>query len=300
MKIVWLSPYGNGWSIAHRIREAGNKVILWTPTQNGSGYLPTIPWSQAETMVNKADLVVCDNNFPSRPTRRSWEASDQVMMLNAIVKKRGVPYVGPLPTTELIENDPRYMKKVAKRCGLPLSGEVGAEPAILLSLDPSGKLFLVLRERSETLNLCDVCIPCPTVPKLANELFDKLVGFTRSIGYNGYLNIELTVGPEGPNATRLGTGFLYPAIFAQWSLPPASSIGLTASTILNEHSTTRDAAALHHLLKNPVFFGCELHTEGESPSIHGEILGATVKENIDSDIPLAAPILDRLRRAGLL
>ena len=77
MKIVWVSPNGDGWSLAYRLRELGNKVVMYNPkNKNGQGYLPQVTSAAWLDYARKADLVVCDGVPDSRRTRRSWSSSD--------------------------------------------------------------------------------------------------------------------------------------------------------------------------------------------------------------------------------
>ena len=142
MRILWISPYGEGWSMAEKLRQLGHKVVLINcENKNGLGYLPMASKADLEHYVNRADTVVVDSTFESRKTRRSWEPSDNVLAISAMVKKRGVPYVGPTPTTELLENDPRYLGKMLRRFGIPvrikpaqLAPEVSTRSANRLSM----------------------------------------------------------------------------------------------------------------------------------------------------------------------
>src|SRR3990167_9302651 len=139
MKIMWVSPNGDGWAAAKKLRDGGNKVVYFNPSENknGLGYLPSVPEAAWKDYALKADLIVVDANFASRPTRRSFSPSDYVLDL-AQIRRLGMSYIGPTPTSELFENDLRYQKKILSRLGLSYQTDHIIHPGLkfTISRDP--------------------------------------------------------------------------------------------------------------------------------------------------------------------
>ena len=291
MKMLWLSPYGDGWSIAAKIRDAGHKVILVSPAenQNGVGYLPKVAL-EADWLpyAMKSDVVVVDNAFPSRRTKRSWNPSNEALLLTDI-KRKGVPVMGPLPTMELLENDERYARKILQRFALPyLQG--GDDNAIRLTLSTDGQMWYAIWRHRALLggsgspglgNLGDLVLklaPCP----LTQE-FQYLVEFAFSHGKGGYFNLSTVFDSEGNfYVEQLRSGFLYPAIFGQF--PDLLSLDSD-----REHSDLRLAVTLlqfdrdgatapESIVNQPGFFGGQLHREDTQTTqrdvFHGVFVGA--------------------------
>ena len=281
MKILWISPYGEGWAMAYKLRAAGNKVVLWSGNKNGLGYLPQVAKADLESYITKADMVVMDANAASRPTRRSYEPSDLVMMLNAAVKKRGIPYIGPIPTSELIENDSRYCAKVLRRLGLEAS--IISDSLSWLSADPSGSTSLIVSSTEAGVTTSDVGIPS----SLRSKPIEKLTDFLRGIGYNGYLNVQLTVGFDGSHIGAIKTSFLYPAIFGQFGsslldagfevkVPLSVSLAVTVFAVDDGKAERMVKGSEESLAEQPGFFPYELKREGNSDRLNGAIVGALV------------------------
>jgi len=299
MKILWVSPWGDGWSIAARMRDAGNKVVYFCPdpeNKNGQGYLPTVAEANWLSFAERSDLVIVDGNFPSRTTRRSWEASDYVKDLQQL-RHKGITVLGPTPTTELIENDPRYLRKVLGRVGLKPSPDniinvakdlLGGVP-VTVSCDPEGRCYLVFRHRTllgdgngpEVGNLGDVTIPMPNTIKLFRQVVDPLHSFLSRIGYNGYLNIGIEALGSDLSVNSVHCRFIYPAVFAQFgsllSLVRGKQdwggIGL-AITLLNLEQQQTEIP--DNVLHSDGFFGGNVQRELDKTVATGEFLGAVV------------------------
>lgn len=291
MKLFWLSPWGDGWSIAAKIRDAGNKVVYYCPdvnNKNGLGYLPTASEANWESLANKSDLVVCDGVSPSRRTRRSWCPSDTVQRLTTL-KKRGVPYIGPVPTTELLTNDERYRQKILSKFVLTAPTGIGG-PVFVISFAPNRTTHIVLRHRElwgmengpDTGNLGDVVIPIDSKSQLSQR-FNKLVEFLHSLQHSSYINIHCETTESKIGVTAITSGFLYPSIFAQ--LPdllnviagrddgPSPEVRLAVSLLdMNGDTDT----STDHLLSHDGFFGGEIHRDPETGVSrgHGAFLGA--------------------------
>jgi hypothetical protein len=294
VKIVWVSPHGDGWSLAYRLREMGNKVVLYNPTnKNGQGYLPQVTSAAWMDYARKADLVVCDGVPESRKTRRSWSSSDLSVDLQQL-RHSGIPVLGPTPTTELLHNDPRYRKKILVRHGLDIADEHSEGIRVTISRDPNGAAWLVFRHRHllgdgngpELGNLGDVVLPTPSNP-LVQRTVGKFDSFLSTIGYRGYLNLDLVITQRDLKVRDVTTGFLYPASFVQ--LPNLLISGADqpvvpglAVSILNLKSDEGDTLS-EELLDKPGVFGAELHRKPDEGGtfLHGRFVGAVVGINED-------------------
>lgn len=289
MKITWVSPHGDGWSMAHKLREAGNKVVYFCPeagNKNGLGYLPRATEADWMTFAERSDLTIVDANFASRATRRSWEPSDYSLRLQQL-RHKGVNVLGPTPTTELLENDSRYLRKVLKRAGLNYATSDGV--AVTVSQDPEGRTYLVFRHRTllgdgngpELGNLGDIVIPVPGNVKLVRQVVEPLRGFLSRIGYHGHLNVAVRAGADiGVEAVHCR--FIYPAVFAQFSTALSgvggeqerAIVGLAVTLLRLDDSSSRVA---DQLTETPGFFGRDLQRELEGSAVaNGPFLGAVV------------------------
>lgn len=294
MKVLWLSPYGDGWSIAAKLRTGGEKVILVSPkdNRNGEGYLPKIALeTDWLSYAEKSDVVIVDNVFPSLQTKRSWNPSQESLGL-ATIKKKGVPVIGPLPTMELLENDERYARKILYKFSLPRADfKSGDDYAVRLTLSTDGINWYICWRHKALLggvsprlgNLGDLILkltPCP----LTQE-FNYLVEFVFAHGKAGYLHLSTVFDAEGHFYIEgIRTGFLYPAIFGQFP-------DLLSSNTNGEHSDLRLAVTLlqfdrdgqtapEAVVNQPGFFGCQLHREdtqaAQGSTFHGPFGGALV------------------------
>lgn len=290
MKIVWVSPNGDGWSLAYRLRELGNKVVLYNPkNKNGQGYLPQVTSAAWLDYARKADLVVCDGVPDSRRTRRSWSSSDLSVDLQQL-RHSGVAVLGPTPTTELLHNDPRYRQKILRRHDLDYAPDlVDGAVAITVSRDPNGICWAVFRHRRllgdnngpELGNLGDVVLPLVKGEPLVKNTLGKFDDFLQTIGYRGYLNLDLSVTKNKLQVRNVTTSFLYPAVFVQFPnlLVGGSQAvvpGLAVSILdLERHEGDRP---VQELLDNPGVFGAELHRKPEEGGtyLHGGFAGAVV------------------------
>ena len=292
MKVFWLSPHGDGWSMAAKIRDAGNKVVYYCPdpnNKNGLGLLPRAAEANWETLAGKSDLVICDCVFPSYKTRRSWCPSDAVQRLTQL-KKRGVPYIGPTPTTELLTNDARYRQKILSGFALGSLVPNAGGRKVWLSVSPAGIPYLVLRHRecwadgngADLGNLGDVVVPIDCKSQLVQR-FTKLVEFLHNVQHTSYANFFLSIHEGDIAVDRCDMGFLYPAIFTQLpdllslisgvSNSPAPEVRLAVSLLNCQRDSNTPA---DHLLDHDGFFGGEIHKSPEGGEIvcHGEFIGA--------------------------
>ena len=294
MKIVWVSPNGDGWSLAYRLRELGNKVVMYNPkNKNGQGYLPQVTSAAWLDYARKADLVVCDGVPDSRRTRRSWSSSDLSVDLQQL-RHSGVPVLGPTPTTEPLHNDPRYRKKILTRHELDYAPDVVDGVHVTVSRDPNGTPWLIFRHKNllgpgngpELGNLGDVVLPASGYPIVKNTV-GRFDDFLNTIGYRGYLNLDLVCTKQKLQCRDVTTSFLYPACFVQFpNLLIASGdqpvVPGLAVTLLDLERNESDRL-VQELLDNPSVFGAELHRKPEEGGsyLHGSFAGAVV--GIDKD-----------------
>lgn len=299
MRIFWASPFGSGWAIAETLRQAGNRVVYFNPSQNknGLGFLPEATLSNWRTYAKKADLIVVDDNFTSRQTRRSFAPSDFVQDFAAL-RAHGMSYFGPTPTSELLEWDQRYLRKIIQRAGLQMSsagdhGVVTPSVTLTVSRDPDGRLWLVDRRDGS-----DLVLPLTAGDPLCQKL-EPLYRFLDSIKCSTYVNVDLEVGPKHADVRGVHCRFSYPSIFVQlgsllrrFGNEKPFMLGGAALTILQaDHESPRTT---EDLVKLPGFFGVELHHEtGGSTVAHGVLLGALARVG-----PLADVVQDLERELG--
>lgn len=299
MKILWCSPHGDGWSLATHLREAGNKVVLYNPkNKNGLGYLPTVTEAGWIDLAKKADLVVCDGVPDSRRTRRSWAPSDLVNDLQ-LLRHHGVPVVGPCPTTELIQNDLRYQRKILKRHNLDyvehsgpgsVSGPNRAAVDVTLSRDPDGRTSLVFRHRHllgdrngpDVGNLADIVLPLAADQPIIKNSLGLFDSFLEGIAFRGYFSLSLSVAENQLQVRDVQTGFLYPGVFVQFSTlllgPQQPVVPGAAVSVLDFETNSRDERSVKGALDYPGVFGAELHRKPEDRTdwLHGQFVGAVV------------------------
>lgn len=291
MKVLWISPHGDGWALAAAVREAGNRVVMYNPeNKNGLGYLPTVTEAGWMDLAKKADLVVCDGVPDSRRTRRSWAPSDLVNDLQ-LLRHQGVQVVGPCPTTELMQNDPRYQRKILKRQGLTHAEQAlpgGVE--VTVSRDPDGRCSIVFRHRHllgagngpDVGNLADIVLPMSGDQPLVKNSTGRVEQFLEGLGFRGYFSLSLSVTENQLHVRDVLTGFLYPGVFVQFAsllLDPKQPVvpGAAVSIIdLERHAS--DVRGLEGLLNYPGVFGAELHRKPEDRTdwLHGQFVGAVV------------------------
>jgi hypothetical protein len=290
VKITWISPYGDGWSIARKLRStAGHRVVLWSPTsRNGEGYLPLVSGGSWQDYAERSDLVVVDGNFPSRRTRRSWEASDEIVAIHQL-RHRGVNVLGPTPATELMENDPRYFRKVARRADLRVVEDSTEGFPVTVSRDPAGLTSLIFRHRHllgegngpEVGNLGDVVIPLPSNLPIFRQLNQLIERCLLGVAHQMHVNVDLVARQDHLYTSGIRCRFLYPAIFAQLAhlldsgSPEVGQVGFALSVLnLDGH-----AANIHNeLLDHGGVYPADVHRDfdGGEAVAHGTFVGAIV------------------------
>ena len=301
MKIVWVSPFGWGWSVVDKLREAGHKVVYVSPSRNGDGFLPRLAPEEAwQSYAKKADVTLVDATPASRRTRRSYDPSDLSFELSRL-RHFGSPIIGPTPTAELIQNDPRYFRKTLRRFGLHGVPAVGTDTnqhrpqSLFVTLGPFGQASATVRSED-----FDAVIPLSVRDGLVQKCLGGLQGFLSETHFTSYVNAELVFVADDFYVARLlveplypagfhmlgdllGTGLLasYPDADQPGDQEPPRSLGL--AVVLNR--LQEDPGSPRNIpLDLPGFFGAELHAaEGQEPKVaepHGLVLGALVGNDL--------------------
>jgi hypothetical protein len=175
VKVLWVSPQGDGADIASRLVLSGHTVVGWGhPMPNVQSVERTglAPFAQA------ADLVVVDGTFPLVQTRRSWRPATEALFFDELRRHHRVVALGPTPTVDLLVGDARYLRKIMGRFGIP------AGPVDLVG-EPwsSGAWF---HGNKVT----------PDGPYLAS-----LVPLFKSVGFRGWYELTGVVTEDGPVVT---------------------------------------------------------------------------------------------------
>lgn len=331
MRILWMSPEGDGWGIAYKLREAGHKVVYWGPdpeNKNGLGLLPRIPEADWQDYAKRSDLVVVDANFASRRTRRSWEPSDEVLELQSL-RRHGVHIIGPTPTTELFQNDRRYQRKLLARSGLESTPTIPtSDPTTLArcTLGPFGQTSLGFRFRAGEVNLQESVFPVAPDNRLITQVLGGFQSLIERTGHSSYLHFDVVLGPNDEvNVVQVLTQFVYPGALChlgdllatfgdgcrldnpdhQGGTPPDEPSRPFSCALTLVRLDDQDGASLDGFLDEPGVFGAEVHRgDGKQPQPvpHGLVVGALVAQDQSWNV-LAAKInheADRLcRRYGL-
>lgn len=262
------------------MRQAGDKIIYWTPDPHndaGRGWIPRASNAEWPTYAKAADLIIVDGNFPSRRTRRSWGPSRWVDELAAIRRDAPDKYIGPVPTSELVENDQRYQRKVLVRFGMVCAQGALPEGAVPVTVhvDAPGGVSVVLRREG-----LDWSIPIPPGSRIALATA-KIVEYLRTIRYRGPVAISCAVTEEHLAVRDVVTGFLYPAVCGG-SLVSASQGGVvTISQQLGRESYADFAWSPYD--DTPVIGGslAVAHGDGRRARVVGKMCGTVVSAGRD-------------------
>jgi len=225
MKITWLSPLGEGWGVAYKLRLLGHKVVVvdFSGGTNGDGLVPKGDPKEWLGFAEKSDAVVVDANWPSRRTRRSYAPSDEVLDLQQL-RHKGIKILGPVPTSELLENDHRYQRKVLGRLGIPVLTSDPDDYVVRCSLtrSPFNSTSLVFRYpllgSPEKVQGGDLRVSLNGTEPVVATFLDPLHRLAQSIGYDGYLNIDLVLGGHGYAVVEnVATSPRYPGAFLDFA-----------------------------------------------------------------------------------
>ena len=114
MKLLWISPRGNGLDLATRLREAGNQVVVYG---EGAG-LPLVKQKDLYKFAELSDLTVIDGSFPLVRTRRSWRPHQDALFFDELRRQYHTVCLGPTPTIDLLVGDRRYLRKWCAKLGI--------------------------------------------------------------------------------------------------------------------------------------------------------------------------------------
>jgi hypothetical protein len=173
MKVLWVSPQGDGAQIAQRLVTSGHTVVGWGSPMPGVLHVNReglAPFAQ------RADLVVVDGTFPLVQTRRSWRPSTESLFFDELRRHHRVVALGPTPTVDLLVGDPRYLRKILGRFGIPC-GPAEGEPW------SSGAWFHGNRVTPE------------------GPYLGSLVPLFKSVGFRGWYELTGVVTEDGPIVT---------------------------------------------------------------------------------------------------
>lgn len=183
MRILWVSPRGDGAVLAGRIRTAGHQLVVYG---EGAG-LPLIQQPQLWTFAKASDLVVVDGSFPVIRTRRSWRPHQDALFFDELRRAYDITALGPTPTIDLLCGDRRYLRKWCAKLGI--SYAPGADETSSSEPWSSGAWF----------RANDVI---PNGPYL--EPWKPLF---KSVGFRGYFELNGYVSSEGPVVTSVSSNW---------------------------------------------------------------------------------------------
>lgn len=186
MKLLWISPRGEGLDLATRLRESGNQVVVYG---EGAG-LPLVQQKDLYKFAELSDLTVIDGSFPLVRTRRSWRPHQDALFFDELRRAYHVTALGPTPTVDLLAGDRRYLRKWCGKLGICYehAGEGGA-PSGELSNFSTGGWF---RDKD-------------VVP--AGPLLLSWVPLFKSVGFRGWFELTGYIGEDGPVVTGANTSW---------------------------------------------------------------------------------------------
>lgn len=170
MKILWISPRGDGTVLAERLRASGHQVVAYGESQN----LPLVQQPNLFQFAKASDLVVVDGSFPLVRTRRSWRPHQDALFFDELRRAYNVAALGPTPTVDLLCGDRRYLRKWCHKLNIPYDPDATGDPWA------SGAWF----------KGNDVIPPGPYL-----EAWKPLF---KSVGFRGYFELLGVVTPDGP------------------------------------------------------------------------------------------------------
>lgn len=172
MKVVWVSPAGAGADLAASVAAAGHAVVSYGTLAG----IPKVGKPGLAQACRVADLVVVDGPHAAEKTASSWKPSADALFFDELRRHYDVTALGPTPTVDLLVADPRYLRKMCRRFGVPY-GVADGQPW------SSGAWF-----KSK-----DVVPPGPLVTAFA-PLF-------KSVGFRGWFELTGVLTPDGPVVT---------------------------------------------------------------------------------------------------
>lgn len=188
MKLLWVSPRGEGIDLASRIRDAGHQVVMYG---EGAG-LPLVKQNDLYKFAKLSDLVVVDGSFPVVRTRRSWRPHQDALFFDELRRQYSIPALGPTPTVDLLTGDRRYLRKWCGKLGIAYApADSGLAPR--LSTDDGDPGRGDAWDSGAWFRGNDIVPPGPFLQSWA-PLF-------KSVGFRGFFSLHGYVSPDGPVVT---------------------------------------------------------------------------------------------------
>ena len=180
MKILWISPQGEGVLLAERLRDSGHTVIIYGEAVG----FPLVKQANLYQFAKASDLLVVDGNFPLVRTRRSWRPHQDALFLDELRRAYHIKALGTTPTIDLLIGDPRYLRKWCERLTIPYTKD-----EIVGESWTSGGWF-----RANDI--------IPNGPYLAawKPLF-------KSVGFRGWFEMSGVMSQDGPIVTGASGGW---------------------------------------------------------------------------------------------
>lgn len=179
MKILWISPKGDGSVLAERLRESGHQVVAYGEAHN----LPLVQQPNLFQFAKASDLVVVDGSFPLVRTRRSWRPHQDALFFDELRRAYSIPALGPTPTVDLLVGDRRYLRKWCTKLNIPYDPDASGDSWA------SGGWF-----RGNEI--------VPPGPYL-----DAWKPLFKSVGFRGYFELQGVVTPDGPVVQRASSAW---------------------------------------------------------------------------------------------
>jgi hypothetical protein len=197
MKLLWISPRGEGIDLATRVRAAGNQVVVYG---EGAG-LPLVQQKDLYKFAELADLCVIDGSFPLVRTRRSWRPHQDALFFDELRRAYGVKALGPTPTVDLLVGDRRYLRKWCAKLGIAYQ-HPGSNSEVAGLDDSAAGDNAGGQERASVSDFStgawfrgnDIIPPGPLLSGWA-PLF-------KSVGFRGYFELVGSIGANGPVISR--------------------------------------------------------------------------------------------------
>ena len=192
MKLLWISPRGEGLDLATRLRESGNQVVVYG---EGAG-LPLVQQKDLYKFAELSDLCVIDGSFPLVRTRRSWRPHQDALFFDELRRAYHVSALGPTPTIDLLTGDRRYLRKWCGKLGIAYE-----QPGLARLLESSATGEGTGPQRAGMSDFstgawfrgADIVPPGPYLASW-QPLF-------KSVGFRGWFELSGYVGPDGPVVT---------------------------------------------------------------------------------------------------
>lgn len=170
MKVLMVSPRGEGADLATRLRETGNAVVVYGESAN----LPLVSQPDLYKFAKASDLVLIDGSFPLVRTRRSYRPHQDALFFDELRRAYDIKALGPTPTVDLLVGDARYLRKWCAKLGIAYDRDAQGEPW------STGAWF---RDK-------DIVPPGPLLASW-QPLF-------KAVGFRGWFELVGSIGQDGP------------------------------------------------------------------------------------------------------